>query len=147
MKKKLKVVVLGAGFGGLEMATILSNALKEQLDLTLIDKNQSFYFGYTKLDVMFGRRPAHSLKHAYGTISKQGVSFRLEDIQSIDPVNRRVITDSGKHNADVLVVALGEGSARRDDISAEDLGALTAFVASRAWNPRYLPYVPADDAL
>ena len=51
---KLRVVVIGAGFGGLEFSTILSEALGERLDLTLIDKNDAFYFGFSKLDVMFG---------------------------------------------------------------------------------------------
>jgi sulfide:quinone oxidoreductase len=48
---KLRVLVLGAGFGGLELATMLSEALPERLDLTLIDKNDSFVFGFSKLDV------------------------------------------------------------------------------------------------
>ena len=34
---KPRVVVLGAGFGGLELSTILSEALAGNLDLTLID--------------------------------------------------------------------------------------------------------------
>ena len=59
-KGKLRVVVLGAGFGGLEIAASLSERMGERLDLTLIDKNDSFYFGYSKLDVMFGHRPAAS---------------------------------------------------------------------------------------
>ena len=46
----LRVVVLGAGFGGLELSTLLSEALGEQLDLTLIDKNDAFVFGFSKLD-------------------------------------------------------------------------------------------------
>ena len=53
---KLRVIVLGAGFGGLELTTLLSNALADDLDLVLIDKSDSFVFGYSKLDVMFGRR-------------------------------------------------------------------------------------------
>ena len=36
---KLRVVVLGAGFGGLELSTILSEAISDRLDLTLIDRN------------------------------------------------------------------------------------------------------------
>src|SRR6266508_467340 len=48
---KLRVVVLGAGFGGLELSTILSEALADRLDLVLIDKNDSFFFGFSKLDV------------------------------------------------------------------------------------------------
>ncbi len=42
---KLRVVVLGAGFGGLELSTMLSEVLGDSLDLTLIDKNDSFTFG------------------------------------------------------------------------------------------------------
>ena len=38
-------LVLGAGFGGLELSTILSEALGDRLDLTLIDRSDSFFFG------------------------------------------------------------------------------------------------------
>ena len=50
-----KVIVLGAGFGGLELTTILSDTFADNLDLTLIDKSDHFVFGFSKLDVMFGR--------------------------------------------------------------------------------------------
>ena len=99
--------MLGAGFGGLEIATTLSERLGDRLDLTLIDKNESFYFGYSKLDVMFGRKPAHSVKHFYSQIKKPGVQFRQESITSIDPIARQVTTQSGAYTADVMVIALG----------------------------------------
>jgi hypothetical protein len=52
---KLRVVVLGAGFGGLELSTRWSEALGEQLDLILLDKNDSFFrFFETRHDVEFG---------------------------------------------------------------------------------------------
>ena len=104
---KLRVVVLGAGFGGLELSTMLSDAIGERLDLTLIDKNDSFVFGYSKLDVMFGRKTSDSVRLAYCNIVKQGVHFRQETITTIDPVARRVTTGGGTYDADVLVVALG----------------------------------------
>ena len=50
-----RVVILGAGFGGLELATALSEAVSEDVDVALIDKSDGFVFGYSKLDVMFGR--------------------------------------------------------------------------------------------
>ena len=43
---KLKVTVPGAGFGGLELSSILSERMGSKLDLTLIDQNDSFYFGF-----------------------------------------------------------------------------------------------------
>lgn len=104
---KLRVVVLGAGFGGLELSTILSEALADRLDLTLIDRNDSFVFGYSKLDVMFGRKTPDAVRLAYHNIVKPGVRFRQEAISAIDPEARRVTTDRGTYEADVLVVALG----------------------------------------
>src|SRR4030065_19601 len=102
-----RIVVLGAGFGGLELSTILSEALADRLDLTLIDKNDSFIFGYSKLDVMFGRKTPAAVRLAYRNIVKPGVRFRQEAITAIDPEARRVTTHSGTYEADVLVVALG----------------------------------------
>ena len=103
----MRVVVLGAGFGGLELSTLLSEALGEQLDLTLLDKNDSFFFGFSKLDVMFGRKTPDTVRLAYSNIVKPGVRFRQETITAIDPEARRVTTRSGTYDADVLVVALG----------------------------------------
>lgn len=104
---KQRIVVLGAGFGGLELSTILSEALGERLDLTLIDQNDSFVFGYSKLDVMFGRKTPDAVRLAYRNIVKPGVVFRQETITAIDPEARRVTTNYGLYEADVLVIALG----------------------------------------
>jgi sulfide:quinone oxidoreductase len=103
----LRVVVLGAGFGGLELSTVLSEAIGDRLDLTLIDKSNSFIFGFSKLDVLFGRKPPDAVRLAYQHIEKPGVRFRQEAITAIDPEARRVTTDGGTYDADVLVVALG----------------------------------------
>ena len=104
---KSRVVVLGAGFGGLELATILSEALGDELDLTLIDQNDAFVFGYSKLDVMFGRTTADAVRLAYRDIAKPGVRFLQQTITAIDPEARSVTTDGGVYEADFLVVALG----------------------------------------
>ncbi|MGP8068476.1 MAG: NAD(P)/FAD-dependent oxidoreductase [Candidatus Bathyarchaeia archaeon] len=101
------VVVLGAGFGGLELSAMLSEALPDRLDLTLIDKNDSFFFGFSKLDVMFGRKTPEAVRLPYSAIDKTGVRFRQETITNIDPQRRIVTTNRGTHEADVLVVALG----------------------------------------
>jgi sulfide:quinone oxidoreductase len=104
---KTRIVVLGAGFGGLELSTLLSEALPDQLDLTLIDRNDSFYFGYSKFDVMFGRKTTEAVRLPYRGIEKPGVRFVQSTITAINPAERRVTTDAGDYEADFLVIALG----------------------------------------
>ncbi len=104
---KLRVVVLGAGFGGLELSSILSEKIGDRLQLTLIDQNESFYFGFSKLDLMFGGKSSDAIKIPYSSIAKPGVQFRKETITSIDPLTKRVTTRNSVYEADVLVVALG----------------------------------------
>jgi sulfide:quinone oxidoreductase len=102
-----RVLILGAGFGGLELATTLSETLGDDAAVTLIDRRDSFVFGYSKLDVMFGRKTLDSVRLPYRDIAKPGVRFLQETVNWIDAETRRVTTDGGTHEADVLVVALG----------------------------------------
>jgi sulfide:quinone oxidoreductase len=104
---RTRVVVLGAGFGGLELVSTLSEALGEAVEVTLIDKSDSFVFGYSKLDVMFGRTTLDAVRLPYSKLAKPGVRFLRERITAIDPHTRHVTTDGGVHEADILVVALG----------------------------------------
>src|SRR5262245_17453950 len=69
---KTRVVVLGAGFGGLELTTILSDAVGDEIDIVLIDKGAAFVFGFSKLDVMFGRQLPAAVRHRYRDIVKPG---------------------------------------------------------------------------
>lgn len=101
------VVVLGAGFGGLELASGLSSELGDAVEVTLIDKSDSFVFGYQKLDVLFGHKSTGEVRNYYKDIVKPGVTFRQEVIESIDPASRTVFTSGGTYTADYLVIALG----------------------------------------
>src|SRR5260221_2311756 len=104
---KTRIVILGAGFAGLELTASLSEAFADKVAITLIDKSDAFVFGYSKLDVMFGRLTADAVRLPYGDYVKPGVSFRRETVTAIDPATRRVTTDVGTHDADILVIALG----------------------------------------
>jgi len=86
---------------------MLSEALGADVDVTLIDKNDAFVFGYSKLDVMFGRTTLDAVRLEYRDIAKHGVRFLQQTITAIDPDLRSVTTDGGVHEADFLVVALG----------------------------------------
>ena len=102
-----RVVILGAGFGGLELSTALSESLGEAAEVVLIDKGDSFVFGFSKLDVMFGRQLPDEVLHFYRDFVKPGVRFIQTVVRSIDPTAKRVVTDQGSFDADILVVALG----------------------------------------
>jgi sulfide:quinone oxidoreductase len=103
----MRVVVLGAGFGGLEVTTRLSQRCGDRLEIVLIDRRQGFTFGFSKLDVMFGRTTAEHVLHPYRDLVKPGVRFVAATVVAIDPIARRVSTDAGDFDADFLVVALG----------------------------------------
>lgn len=54
----LRVLVLGAGFGGLELSSILSETIGDNLDLTSIDQNDSnneAYNGAGSCYIEFGK--------------------------------------------------------------------------------------------
>ena len=101
------VVVLGAGFGGLELATRLSETIADAVRVTLLDRNDSFYFGFSKLEVMLGRQSADDVRLHYRDFEKDGVEFRQETVTGVNPAARRVTTNAGSYDADFVVVALG----------------------------------------
>lgn len=73
----------------------------------MLDRNDSFVFGYSKLEVMLGRQSAEEVRLPYREFVKDGVEFRQETVTGIDPVTRRVVTDTGAYESDFLVVAMG----------------------------------------
>jgi sulfide:quinone oxidoreductase len=103
----MRVLVLGAGFGGLELATAVSHGCGPAAEVTLIDASDGFVFGFSKLDVMFGRRRPEQVVHHYAGMVTRGFRFVQATITGIDPAGRRVRTDGGVFEAEILVVALG----------------------------------------
>ncbi len=104
---RVRVLVLGAGFGGLELTSRLSDEFGDGIEIVLIDQSDAFVFGFSKLDVMFGRALPAGVRHSYRDIVKPGVTFVQATVRSIDPIAKRVETDRGQYEGDVLVVALG----------------------------------------
>ena len=162
----MRVLVLGAGFGGLELASRLSEEFGDDAGVVLIDKGDGFVFGFSKLEVMFGREDPGAVHHAYADLVKPGVRFVQATIRSIDAVAKRVETDAGTFDADILVVALGadvdpaatpglvegghefytvEGAvALRDVLAAFDGGRVVVAVTSL---PFKCPPAPSETAL
>ena len=162
----MRILVLGAGFGGLELSTRLSEEFGDELDVVLIDKGDGFVFGFSKLDVMFGRALPSAVVHPYSDLAKPGLRFVQTTIRSIDPSARRVETDAGAFEGDIMVVALGadldpsatpglvEGGhefytvagafALRDVLARFDGGAVVVAVTS---TPFKCPPAPSEAAL
>jgi sulfide:quinone oxidoreductase len=95
----------------LELTSRLSaaavNEPELELDVVLVDQSDAFVFGFSKLDVMFGRTAPTEVRHPYAELVKPHVRFVQASITSIDPRARHVETDAGAFDADLLVVGLG----------------------------------------
>jgi sulfide:quinone oxidoreductase len=91
----------------LELTSRLADQLGDDVDIVLIDKTEDFVFGFSKLDVMFGRTTPDAVRHPYRDVVRPGVRFVQARITAIDPRQRRVDTDAGTFDGDVIVVALG----------------------------------------
>lgn len=103
-----KILILGAGFGGLETATGLAGALDaDRYEITLIDKNDAFFIGFSKIDVLFGRATADEVSYRYENLRAGGVRFVQDTITRIDVDARKVETARHTFSYDHLVVALG----------------------------------------
>jgi len=98
---------LGAGFGGLELSATLAEQLGNEVEVVLVDQSEGFIFGFSKLDVMFGKHRADEVFHPYRDITLEGVRFVQTCIRAIDPAAKKVETDAGTLEGDVVVVALG----------------------------------------
>ena len=99
------ILVLGAGFGGLEVAAQLSEA--GVTDVVVLDASDGFTFGFSKLEVLCGRDTPAGVQHPYRDVALPGVEVRKETVTSIDPATRRVVTDQRTYDPEFLVVALG----------------------------------------
>ena len=101
------VLILGAGFAGLELATRLSEEVPGDVDVTIVDSSDAFVFGFSKLDLMFGRATIDEVRLPYAKLDKPSVRFVQETVTAIDPERRRVTTNASTYEPDILVVALG----------------------------------------
>ena len=104
--RSMRVLILGAGFGGLELAATLATEAGDAVEVTLVDRAEGFVFGFSKLDVMFGRSTADHVLTGTPT-SRRRRAVRATTVRAIDPETKRVETDAGPLDCDVLVVALG----------------------------------------
>ncbi|HZY10186.1 MAG TPA: FAD-dependent oxidoreductase [Bacteroidota bacterium] len=104
---KKNIVILGAGFGGLEAATTLSEKFSDRYEITLIDKRDSFFIGFSKFEVLFGRKSEEEIKYSYKNLKANKTRFIQESVTNIDIDNKVISTMHSRFSYDYLIVALG----------------------------------------
>ena len=105
-----KVLVLGAGFGGLTTAIELGRHAQDgaALDVTLIDRVNAHLFTPMLYQVATGLvEPGHVEYPARAIAQQYGFRFREGQIDAIDLEREQVIVNGEPHGYDRLVVALG----------------------------------------
>jgi len=101
------ILVLGGGFGGLAAAHTLRKELGSEHKITVVDQQQLFFMGLTKLWVLDGTRAVGEGPGNRTLLSKAGIDFIEAVVTSIDP--KRKLVQVGKRNLgfDYLIIALG----------------------------------------
>ena len=102
-----RTLILGAGFGGLAVATELRRLLGEEHETLLVDRNEHFSMGLRKLWELVGHATIAAGTRSRTVLSGRGIRFVQEEILAVDPSARAATTVGGTIEADHLVVALG----------------------------------------
>lgn len=101
-----RVVIVGAGFAGLNLARRLSNT---SYQIVLIDRNNFHQFQPLLYQVaMSGIEPssiAFPLRYLFR--QKKNVHIRVAELESVHPHEDYVMTSEGRVNYDILVLATG----------------------------------------
>ncbi len=104
--KRPRVVIIGGGFGGVELAKNLAHA---DLQVLLLDKNNYHTFQPLLYQVATAALDSASIIHPFRKIfdGQKNFWFRLTEVVSIDTANNTVITKIGSLDYDYLVIATG----------------------------------------
>ncbi len=106
-----RVLVLGAGFGGIATAVALREQLAERDEVLLVDRRDDFAMGLRKTWAILGISPIAYGTRSLASLAERGINVVHGTIERIDPARRAATVDGAVLEADALVVALGAESA------------------------------------
>jgi len=104
-----RVLIIGGGFGGIQLAKNLKNA---PVKVMMLDKHNYHTFQPLLYQVAMGAIPADSIGFPLRRIFTKQDNFRffLADVQKINPESKTVSTDIGDITYDYLVIATGSNT-------------------------------------
>lgn len=101
------ILILGGGFGGLAAANTLSRSLGTDHKITLVDQQQLFFMGLTKLWIIDGRRQVGENAGNRNAMVKRGVDFIEGEVTAISLNDKQVKVGKRALSYDYLIIALG----------------------------------------
>lgn len=109
MKDK-KIVIIGGGFAGINLAQHLGN--KKGLQVTLVDKNNYNFFAPLLYQLATGMLDVSSISIPFRTLfrGKENLHFRLGELQEVVEKENKVVLSTGEIHYDYLVIATGTKS-------------------------------------
>ena len=108
MEQIKRILILGAGFGGLTAANILRKNLSNVHKITVIDKNKSFMMGLVNLWILYGTRKLQDSFIPLANLLNKDIEFINDEIVGINFTQSSISTKfSGKFDYDYLIIALG----------------------------------------
>ncbi|REH83542.1 NAD(P)/FAD-dependent oxidoreductase [Staphylococcus felis] len=108
MAERKKVLVLGAGYAGLQTVSKLQKQLsEEEAQITLINKNDYHYESTWLHEASAGTISYEDLLYPVESVLKSHVNFVRAEVTKIDRNAKKVETTNGVFDFDILVIALG----------------------------------------
>ena len=106
MEAREKIVIVGGGFAGLQLAKALNNKRKKVM---VIDKVNHHMFQPLFYQVACGRIEPSNISFPFRKIFQRShnIQFRLTDVQKILPEQNKIITTESEFTYDKLVIATG----------------------------------------
>lgn len=106
--EKTKIVIVGAGYGGLATAVTLQRKVKaDNVDITLINKNDYHYETTWLHEAAAGVISANDVCYEIEPLLKEAVTFVQATVEELDVDSKQVVTTNGTFDYDYLVVGLG----------------------------------------
>ncbi|RZK56779.1 MAG: NAD(P)/FAD-dependent oxidoreductase [Pedobacter sp.] len=107
--EKQKIVIVGGGFGGIELAKKLKN---KNVEVTILDKHNYHTFQPLLYQVATGGLEADSIAFPIRKIFKgqKNLTFRVTEVKQILPAENKILTTIGAIHYDHLVIATGSTS-------------------------------------